>query len=361
MAAVARLSETDDIHLAACVTPGSVVVPCALAAARLYGGKHLAAAIAAGYAAGISLGNSIGGRQALARGVWPTLFCAPAMAAMTCCVLRRYSKELTIRALTLALSGTAGRIGRPTGSPSGRWYLLAEAVAGGFRAAEAARTGLSGDAGLLESAWFASAAGGEPNIAALMAVDLRPLESTGFKPFVTARQGCNAVVLFRQMLLEGLNPDEVTHVVVRVPNENAEMLRRPTVNGDRLSTISNLGYQMACAAYAPHVLFSSERGPADSVRARFAERVYVEGTGDFDALANVYPAAIKVQTRQGSQSARLIHLSLDGGQPDRRRQLSGKWNAIAATSQAQLCEDVANGPDFQKLDDVWGAMASCLS
>src|SRR5258708_5337121 len=76
-AAVVRLTECDDIHLASCITPGSVVVPVALALAGNCSMAVFARAIAAGYAAGITFGLAIGGTKALAEGVWPTLCAAP--------------------------------------------------------------------------------------------------------------------------------------------------------------------------------------------------------------------------------------------------------------------------------------------
>ena len=53
-AAIARLSECDDIHLASCVTPGSVVIPVALALAGNRGEDDFNRAVAAGYAAGLA-------------------------------------------------------------------------------------------------------------------------------------------------------------------------------------------------------------------------------------------------------------------------------------------------------------------
>jgi len=62
--ALARLSEVDDIHLAAMITPGAIVVPGALTIARSWPDADpagLVAAIVAGYEAMVRLGLAING------------------------------------------------------------------------------------------------------------------------------------------------------------------------------------------------------------------------------------------------------------------------------------------------------------
>ena len=158
-AAIARLSECDDIHLPSCVTPGSVVIPVALALGGSRGEDEFNRAVAAGYAAGLGLGIAIGGAKALAGGVWPTLLAAPLMAAVTASCLSGHDQDRLAHAMALALAGTSGRLGRPTGTPSGRWFLLGEAVLKGLRASEAAGQGFRGDLTLLSKPWLTAQAG----------------------------------------------------------------------------------------------------------------------------------------------------------------------------------------------------------
>src|SRR5262245_4892500 len=73
--ALARLSEIDDIHLAAMTTAGGIVVPAALTlAAELKASEPgvLARAIAGGYDAMVRLGLALHGPTILYRGIWPT-------------------------------------------------------------------------------------------------------------------------------------------------------------------------------------------------------------------------------------------------------------------------------------------------
>jgi 2-methylcitrate dehydratase PrpD len=141
-AAIARLSECDDIHLASCVTPGAAVIPVALAFAGNGNRPAFDRAVIAGYGAGISLGKAIGGPKALHNGVWPSLIAAPLMSAVTASCLMGHDAELLAHAMSLGLAGASGRSGRPA---SGRWLAFAESVLKGIRAAEAAGQGFRGD------------------------------------------------------------------------------------------------------------------------------------------------------------------------------------------------------------------------
>ena len=99
--ALARLSEIDDIHLGAMITPGAIVVPAALTIAASLPdvtADDLAAAIAVGYEAMIRLGAAIDGPSVLYRGIWPSYFAAPFGAAAVAARLlqaRRASRPRT--------------------------------------------------------------------------------------------------------------------------------------------------------------------------------------------------------------------------------------------------------------------------
>ncbi len=141
VSAIARLSECDDIHLASCMTPGAIVIPVALAYANDRGGNDFNRAVSAGYTAGIHIGAALGGAHALARGIWPTLFAAPVMAAVTTSLLSNDDLERLSHAIALAITGADGRIV----NPALRWTSLADAVSRAIRAAESAHKGQRGD------------------------------------------------------------------------------------------------------------------------------------------------------------------------------------------------------------------------
>src|ERR1041384_5428413 len=100
--ALARLSEIDDIHLGAMITPGAIVVPAALTMAAALPDletDEVAAAIIAGYEAMIRLGAAIDGPSVLYRGIWPTYFAAPFGVAARAARLMRLGAEQTAHAL----------------------------------------------------------------------------------------------------------------------------------------------------------------------------------------------------------------------------------------------------------------------
>src|SRR3984957_12293115 len=102
--ALARLSETDDIHLASMTTPGSIVIPTAfILAARLNGAdaSELPAAVLAGYEAMICLGRAVNGPAILYRGIWPTYFAAAFGTAAVAALLLRLTERQTAHALAL--------------------------------------------------------------------------------------------------------------------------------------------------------------------------------------------------------------------------------------------------------------------
>ena len=116
--AVTRLSEIDDIHLAAGTTPGSLLAPTALTLAAHLGEKNpsiLLQAVAAGYDALVRFGEEIGGASALYRGIWPTYFNAPLGSAAVATRLLELDAKQTAHALALALAMGAPNVGQAGG------------------------------------------------------------------------------------------------------------------------------------------------------------------------------------------------------------------------------------------------------
>src|SRR5262245_49916521 len=181
--AQARCTEIDDIHLASCVTPGSIVVPTVLAFAsrgRFRATGDCVAAALAGYEAAIRLGMAIDGPRALLQGTWPTGSAASFASAAVAARALALDEAQTAGALATALA-MASPTGLPAARPSSsRWLALGAAAANGVVAAEAARAGLLGTC---------------PDEPALPA---RPggtwlFDDTGTKPYPTARQALAAV------------------------------------------------------------------------------------------------------------------------------------------------------------------------
>lgn len=333
--AVIRMTECDDIHLSSCVTPGAVVVPVALAlnedASRLH------PAIDAGYSVGIAIGEGLGGPAALEQGVWPTLLAAPAMAAATAAISVGLDRHRTAHAMSLALAGWSGRLGRPAGVPSGRWLLLGEAVLKGCHAAFAAANGFKGDPGLLAAGWL-EAQGAPTTDEGGLPQRLRPAAAArvGFKPFVTARQGANAVAAFQAILTKLGTTRTIKHVEVGLPPANLAVATRPLASADRLSTIANVGFQIACAALRPAALYDVERaGQPEPGLAAFAKRVSVVPDPGLERhLPEAWPARVRVVAEDATMEEECLRLPGDPGEPEPEALLSAKFTRLCGPEQA---------------------------
>jgi 2-methylcitrate dehydratase PrpD len=306
LAAVARFTECDDIHVPSCMTAGSIAIPVALAFAD--GPEAFAAAVEAAYAAGIALAEAVGGVKALEQGVWPALFAAPAVAAIACAVALG-SDERTIRdALALALAGASGRAGRPGGSPSGRWLLYGEAVLKGIRAALAAGRRFGGDLSLISEPWLRQQTA--PELARMECLQA-PVEDAvghvGLKPYVAARQGMNAIQAVVELLDRGLAADGIERIEVELPAAALTVASRPLDAGNRLSTIANLGLQLGVAAHERDRLLDIGReAPFDPRSLALAAKVRVVGGSDGAAGTYGWPATIRVHGAGGVHEERCV-------------------------------------------------------
>jgi 2-methylcitrate dehydratase PrpD len=325
VAAVARLSECDDIDLASCVTPGAVVIPVALAFAGAGDASEVDRAVAAGYAAGLRLGAAIGGAHALARGVWPTLLVAPVMAAVTASVLARSDSERLAHAIALSLAGADGRVG----DPAERWMLLADAVLRGLRAADAAARGAHGDLNVL------------PEGIDLEIAPDASIATVGFKPFPIARQGANAVVAFQRLLSKGIDAKRIDAVEVFVPAINLALLNRPVSQTDRLSRLCNLGLQLAAAALAPALLYDPERAiPTGNALLEFVARVSVSSANDLEApWPDRWPARVAIRTGGERLEETVIAAPFDHDGRDLTQLLTDKWQRLLPPQDALLLSE----------------------
>lgn len=336
VAAIARLSECDDIHLASCVTLGSIAIPVALALLGTGSADDFSRAVSAGYAAGPRLGMAIGGARALARGVWPTLFAAPVIAAVTASVLSRGDPEQLAHAMALALARADGRVG----NPSERWTMLADAVLRGIRAAEAAQQE-RGDLEFLPEHF---------DVAAFNATDAS-IATVGFKPFPIARQGANAVVAFQHLMAKGIGPHEIDTVEVFVPEINTALLNRKSSETDRLSRLCDMGLQLAAAALAPDVLYDAER-EASADLTEFARRVTVNAANDLEThWPNRWAARVVIHTAANRYEETVVQAPFDHDAPGLEPLLREKWRRMLSPRDCSLLNH--EQPGAQRYATLW--------
>ncbi len=321
-ATIARTSEADDIHLASCTTPSSVAAPVALmlaAADPRLRAADVADAIAVGVELVVRFGLAIDGPRALSRQVWPTAIAAPLGTAAVAARLWRLDEAKAAHALSLALMLSAGRTGRFHGALSGRWVVFLGAVAEGLRAARAAAAGYCGDASLLDGPWPAKAQGLTFDASALTdGLGARSVfPALSLKPFGAARQALGAADAFIALLDEGLDPDGVEAIVVRVPAAHAAMIAEGVDPAQRMTGFVNAGFLMGLAAYRRDDLWDLDRAAAmrDARILALARRTSVVADASLEAeYPRRWSAAIAV-TADGRTIERVASAVI--GDPDR--------------------------------------------
>ena len=117
------------------------------------------------------------------------------------------------------------------------------------------------------------------------------IDETEYKPFPIARQGLCGVEAFQRILGTGIDPARVESIDAVVPRMHAAMLSQPAVLENRTSLLCNLGFQFACAALAPELLYDPDRKGATPALVEFSRRVTITPSDEFDARYRRWPLA----------------------------------------------------------------------
>jgi 2-methylcitrate dehydratase PrpD len=319
--ALARLSEVDDIHLASMTTPGSVVIPAAMALAAQAPRPDtgdVAAAVLAGYEAMIRLGRAIKGPDVLYRGIWPTYFAAGfATAAVGACLLRLDERQ-TGHALAVALTWGEPSVGQHHAVTTARWLSVGHAARGGVMAALAARAGFTADLDVLKSRLLPDVYGIEPDLAAMTdgLGSVLAFSEVSMKPWCAARQTMAATQALVEIVGEGVSTDECSEITAAVLPPHLRMINHGVRAGDRASYVTSLPYQMAVAVLQPERTLDIGAPPTPDDRLQaFMGRINV--VADESLLAGypaAWPARVTVGTAQGRREKLVRHVP---GDPDR--------------------------------------------
>jgi 2-methylcitrate dehydratase PrpD len=322
--ALARLSEIDDIHLAAMITPGAIVVPAALTIAASLPDldrDELAAAIVAGYEAMIRLGAAMDGPSVLYRGIWPTYFAAPFGVAAAAARLMRLNAAQTANALSIALISASPATGSHAAVATARWLAVGQAAARGLQAALAAGAGFTSDLKLAEGELLKSVYGLAINPALLgSGFGKLGLSQTSFKPWCAARQTMAATQALKEILAEGVTADSIVRIGVAVLPPHLKMIDHGVTAGDRASHLTSVQYQMALAALMPEAGASgpsARSGPTAPEILALMDRIKVRAEDSF--LASGYPqswpAHVTVTTRSKRHDRSVLDVPGDPGRP----------------------------------------------
>lgn len=321
--ALARLSEIDDIHLASMTTAGGIVVPAAVTIAgsqpQIDGGD-LAASIVAGYEVMVRVGLAIDGPTVLYRGIWPTYFTAPCGVAAVAARLLGLDAQKTAHALALALTFGAPGVGHHNAPTTSRWFAVGNAARNGYAAALAVQAGFTADVHVLDSAFFKTVYGIEPDLAKSMhgLGEAPVVADVSFKPWCAARQTMAAVQAFREILADGVAANEIEAIEVAVLPPHQKMLDHGVVAGDRASYLTSLPYQLAATALTPAALHQVGYAnlPASAALEGLMARIGL--CADPHLLADypaVWPARVVVNTSKGKQERLVRHVPGDPERP----------------------------------------------
>jgi 2-methylcitrate dehydratase PrpD len=353
----ARCSEVDDIHLRSCITPGSIIVPAALALASTMDdvdSPSFMAAVVAGYEVLMRFGLAIDGPRILYRGIWPTYVCAGFGVAAVLGRLLRLSEGQIADALGIAATFAIGTTGRPP-APTSRWLTMGAAVQNGVLAVLGAQQGLRGDTALLDGQW-----------SKITGIALDPEQITAdlgttflsdelcYKPWCAAKQTIAATDAFRDILTTTkLNANDIAEIRIDVPPAYAAMIDRQELPSARQESFASVQYQLALAAFAPEQAYDVVRDQivrdANVARLMSVTQVVMDET-----LAASYPSAwparVSVRLAGGAEHTREVQHPLgDPGTTFGWPELERKCARVTGLDDARVreladsCRALANG------------------
>jgi 2-methylcitrate dehydratase PrpD len=333
--ALARLSEVDDIHLAAMITPGAIVVPAALtiAARPEVDVAELAAAIVAGYEAMIRLGVAIDGPTVLYRGIWPSYFAAPFGVAAVAARLMRLNAGQAAHALATSLIMAAPGTGHHAAVTTARWLAVGHAAARGLQVAQAAQSGFTSDTGIADGDFLKNIYGITPDIVLLArGAGSLALEQVSYKPWCAARQTMAATQALKEVLAEGVDPQSIARIGVAVLPAHQKMIDHGVTAGDRFSHLTSVPYQLALAALAPNAAYALTPGPLSPAVSGFMRRVQLRA--EEGLVAANYPRAwaahVTVATAQKRHERSVTHVPGDPARPFSEDDLRQKFVRVTA-------------------------------
>jgi 2-methylcitrate dehydratase PrpD len=357
--ALARLSEVDDIHLGAMITPGAIVIPAALTMAGTMparGADDFVAAIVAGYEAMIRFGAAIDGPSVLYRGIWPTYFAAPIGIAALFARLARLDTALTAHALATALIMAAPGTGHHAAVTTARWLAVGYAAARGLQATLATQAGFTSDVNLADSDFLRNIFGITPNVDRLSGgLGELALHQVSVKPWCAARQTMAATQALKEILADDVDAETIMRIEAKVLPAHQRMIDHGVTAGDRFSHLTSVQYQMALAALSPDTAYDLG-APAREISpalAAFMARINVQP--DDGLTVHGYPcnwaAHVAVEIPAGWRACTVTHVPGDPSRPFSESDLRAKFRRVTAPVLAAGQADAMFAAGLAALDD----------
>jgi 2-methylcitrate dehydratase PrpD len=356
--ALARSSEVDDIHLAAMVTPGAIVIPAALTIAAALPNENaddLIAAIVSGYEAMIRLGIAIDGPSVLYRGIWPSYFAAPFGVTAVYARLAKLDSQQTAHALALALIMATPGVGHHTAVTTARWLAIGHAAARGLRAARAAQAGFTSDIKLADGDFMKNIYGIVLDVNTLRdGLGEMALGQVSFKPWCAARQTMAATQALNEIITEGVAVESIKAIEAAVLPVHLKMIDHGVTAGDRFSHLTSVQYQMAVATLNPDSAYRLS-APSEAISSSLKSfMACIKVRADESLLADGYPkswpAQVTVVTASGRHERRVSHVPGDPARALSENDLRRKFCRLATPILGERLADETYSRALSALD-----------
>lgn len=251
--ALGNVLEMDDVHRAAILHPGPVVIPVALAAVQHHGGNghDLLDAIVRGYEATIRIGRALGTSHY--RYWHPTSTAGAFGAAAAAASVLGLDAQATADALGTAGSRTGGLWQMRHESVPTKSLHNSQAAQSGWQAALLAQAGLRGPRYILEGEqglFAATAPQAEPALVTAVEADWL-IHSTSLKPWPACRHAHPAIDALRDALATGRHDDVAQVVGIQIATY-AEALRFCDRPAPQTALQAKFSLQHALAAICVH-------------------------------------------------------------------------------------------------------------
>jgi 2-methylcitrate dehydratase PrpD len=333
LGALTHILEVDDLHRAAVVHPGCVVVPAAWAVARRekVSGKELLVAVLRGFEAITRIGMAVG--KAHYRFWHNTATCGPYGAAMAVASLLALDEVATVHALGNAGTQSAGLWQFLETAAMTKHLHAGHAAEAGILAADLARLGFTGPPAILEGAkgFFAAACpDADPQAVTRNPQGPWQLHNTSLKPWPSCRHTHPAIDA-AQELRPCIDPKAIEKVTVKTYQAALDVCHRPDPQSEYEAKFS-LQHCVAAALTRDPVDFAAFNAPAREELAKLRDRVILQTA---EPYASVYPGAwgcsVTILANDGTVfKARRTHAKGDPEAPLSREELISKAKRLMA-------------------------------
>jgi 2-methylcitrate dehydratase PrpD len=327
----------DDIHGAAGICIGGMIVPALMVMAEKFGGsgeKFLGATVA-GYETIIRVGLSIDAPKLFARGWWPSTICGALGVAAAGAKFLNWSVDQTVNALGIAALHSGGMLTGGNEGATARHLAFGRAAQNAILALLATEQGLGGPKRAFEDPrGFCLTLCAAPRWEFLQSFEKFYLPEVAFKPYPCARQlHAGVEALLTLMRQHSIASSKIESIELLLPTQNAGMVNRQSIPSSRAAMVGSGQYVMAVTALRGKIdlaSFEDEFRRGDSVRILMS-KVTVSGAADLDRhFPRYWPGRVAVKLSDGrSFTHEVVIPKGESGNPMSAQEVEEKFLSLA--------------------------------